>query len=192
MRTSPGYPQSNGKLERWHKSLKSECIRPGTPLTLSIQKQASDDRSSCLENPCPEGAESSLTENVTSPFQAEPAQNRSSGSRRGNRNRRRRCILSWWFASGTGESSTGGTILMTIWEYCRQATLFPPGQSPFGRRMPDCAESARQFRRHQRLKRRYQQLLCGSLHRIATSRTGSYPKCPKVPASPLGKGEFCG
>ena len=32
-RTSPGYPQSNGKLERWHKSLKSECIRPGTPLT---------------------------------------------------------------------------------------------------------------------------------------------------------------
>ncbi|HZE28017.1 MAG TPA: integrase core domain-containing protein [Terriglobales bacterium] len=33
MRTSPGYPESNGKLERWHKSLKSECIRPGTPLT---------------------------------------------------------------------------------------------------------------------------------------------------------------
>jgi len=33
VRTSPGYPQSHGKLERWHKSLKSECIRPGTPLT---------------------------------------------------------------------------------------------------------------------------------------------------------------
>src|SRR6266404_1724603 len=44
------------------------------PLALSIQKQASDDRSSCLENPRPEGAESSLTENVASPFQAEPAQ----------------------------------------------------------------------------------------------------------------------
>src|SRR5947209_695152 len=43
------------------------------PLAL-IQKQSSDDRSSCLENPRPEGAESSLTENVTSPFQAEPAQ----------------------------------------------------------------------------------------------------------------------
>src|SRR4029077_3127834 len=43
------------------------------PLALSIQKQASDDRSICLENPRPEGAESSLTENVTSPFQAEPA-----------------------------------------------------------------------------------------------------------------------
>jgi len=33
VRTSPYYPQSNGKLERWHQSLKSECIRPGTPLT---------------------------------------------------------------------------------------------------------------------------------------------------------------
>jgi putative transposase len=33
VRTSPGYPQSNGKLERWHKSLKSECLHPGTPLT---------------------------------------------------------------------------------------------------------------------------------------------------------------
>src|SRR5713226_1739871 len=44
------------------------------PLALSIQKRASDDRPACLENPRPEGAESSLTENVTSPFQAEPAQ----------------------------------------------------------------------------------------------------------------------
>jgi hypothetical protein len=44
------------------------------PLALNIQKQASDDRSSCLENPRPDGAESSLTENVTSPLQAEPAQ----------------------------------------------------------------------------------------------------------------------
>lgn len=25
---------SDGKIERWHKSLKSECIRPGTPLSL--------------------------------------------------------------------------------------------------------------------------------------------------------------
>lgn len=32
VRTAPYYPQSNGKIERWHKSLKSECIRPGTPL----------------------------------------------------------------------------------------------------------------------------------------------------------------
>ena len=33
VRTSPSYPQSNGKIERWHKSLKAECIRPGTPLS---------------------------------------------------------------------------------------------------------------------------------------------------------------
>jgi len=31
VRTSPFYPQSNGKLERWHGSLKSECIRPSCP-----------------------------------------------------------------------------------------------------------------------------------------------------------------
>jgi hypothetical protein len=34
VRTSPYYPQSNGKIERWHKSLKGECIRPGTSLSL--------------------------------------------------------------------------------------------------------------------------------------------------------------
>lgn len=34
VRTSPYYPQSNGKIERWHKSLKSECIRTQTPLSL--------------------------------------------------------------------------------------------------------------------------------------------------------------
>lgn len=31
VRTSPYYPQSNGKLERWHGSLKQECIRPLPP-----------------------------------------------------------------------------------------------------------------------------------------------------------------
>ncbi len=39
VRTSPYYPQSNGKIERWHKSLKDECIRPGTPLTLDDAKR---------------------------------------------------------------------------------------------------------------------------------------------------------
>lgn len=34
VRTSPYYPQSNGKLERWHQSAKVECIRPKTPLSL--------------------------------------------------------------------------------------------------------------------------------------------------------------
>jgi len=39
VRTSPYYPQSNGKIERWHKSLKRECIRPGTPLSLEDARQ---------------------------------------------------------------------------------------------------------------------------------------------------------
>jgi transposase InsO family protein len=34
VRTAPYYPQSNGKIERWHRSLKSDCLRPGTPLCL--------------------------------------------------------------------------------------------------------------------------------------------------------------
>lgn len=34
VRTSPYYPQSNGKLERYHRTIKGECIRPGTPLSL--------------------------------------------------------------------------------------------------------------------------------------------------------------
>ena len=39
VRTSPYYPQSNGKLERWHKSLKRECIRERTPLSLEDAKR---------------------------------------------------------------------------------------------------------------------------------------------------------
>ena len=39
VRTSPYYPQSNGKLERWHGSLKQESIRPKTPLDLADARQ---------------------------------------------------------------------------------------------------------------------------------------------------------
>ena len=35
VRTSRYYPQSNGKLERWHKTIKGECIRPSTPLSVA-------------------------------------------------------------------------------------------------------------------------------------------------------------
>ena len=35
VRTSPYYPQSNGKIERWHGSLKAEAVRPKTPLNLA-------------------------------------------------------------------------------------------------------------------------------------------------------------
>lgn len=34
VRTRPYYPQSNGKIERWHGSLKQECIRPSCPATV--------------------------------------------------------------------------------------------------------------------------------------------------------------
>lgn len=34
VRTSRSYPQSNGKLERWHQSAKRECIRPRCPGSL--------------------------------------------------------------------------------------------------------------------------------------------------------------
>jgi putative transposase len=34
VKTSPYYPQSNGKLERFHKTIKGECIRLKTPLSL--------------------------------------------------------------------------------------------------------------------------------------------------------------
>jgi putative transposase len=33
VRTSPYYPQSNGKIERWHKTLKGDCLRVQVPLS---------------------------------------------------------------------------------------------------------------------------------------------------------------
>ena len=45
------------------------------PLALcNALRESSDDRPPCLENPRPEGAESTLTENASSPFHAEPKQ----------------------------------------------------------------------------------------------------------------------
>jgi transposase InsO family protein len=34
VRTSPYYPQSNGKIERWHRTLKRDCLRPNVPLSI--------------------------------------------------------------------------------------------------------------------------------------------------------------
>ena len=42
VRTAPYYPQSNGKIERWNRSLKSECIRPGTPLSVEDARRLVD------------------------------------------------------------------------------------------------------------------------------------------------------
>ena len=35
VKTSPYYPQSNGKLERYHRTIKSTCVRVNTPLSLA-------------------------------------------------------------------------------------------------------------------------------------------------------------
>jgi transposase InsO family protein len=35
VKTSPYYPQSNGKLERYHRTIKGACIRVNTPLSLA-------------------------------------------------------------------------------------------------------------------------------------------------------------
>jgi len=39
VRTSPYHPQSNGKIERWHQTLKVDCIRPHMPLSLDDARQ---------------------------------------------------------------------------------------------------------------------------------------------------------
>jgi putative transposase len=39
VRTSPYYPQSNGKLERYHRTIKSDGIRPGRPATLDHARE---------------------------------------------------------------------------------------------------------------------------------------------------------
>lgn len=43
VRTAPYYPQSNGKIERWHKTLKTETIRPNTPEDLGQARNLVDD-----------------------------------------------------------------------------------------------------------------------------------------------------
>lgn len=39
VRTSPFYPQSNGKVERWTGTLRQECIRPRTPLSVEEARE---------------------------------------------------------------------------------------------------------------------------------------------------------
>jgi hypothetical protein len=43
VRTSPYYPQSNGKIERWHKTLKGDCIRVKVPLSLDDARRLVSD-----------------------------------------------------------------------------------------------------------------------------------------------------
>lgn len=50
VRTALYYPQSNGKMERWYKSLKSECIRPKTPLSLQDARRVVDQFVKCYND----------------------------------------------------------------------------------------------------------------------------------------------
>jgi len=43
VRTSPYYPQSNGKIERFHKSYKTECVRQKVPLSLEDAQRITTD-----------------------------------------------------------------------------------------------------------------------------------------------------
>lgn len=43
VRTSPYYPQSNGKIERYHRTIKSDCIRTKTPLSLEDARRVVTD-----------------------------------------------------------------------------------------------------------------------------------------------------
>ena len=43
VKTSPYYPQSNGKIERWHKTIKGECIRVLVPLSVDDARRIVSD-----------------------------------------------------------------------------------------------------------------------------------------------------
>ena len=43
VRTLPYYPQSHGKVESWHKTIKRECIRPLAPLSVEDARRVVGD-----------------------------------------------------------------------------------------------------------------------------------------------------
>jgi transposase InsO family protein len=43
VKTAPFYPQSNGKIERWHKTIKQESIHPYCPVNLQDARRIVDE-----------------------------------------------------------------------------------------------------------------------------------------------------
>jgi putative transposase len=50
VKTSPYYPQSNGKIERWYQTLKGECIRVSVPLSLDEARHIVDEYTAYYNN----------------------------------------------------------------------------------------------------------------------------------------------
>ena len=50
VKTSPYYPQSNGKIERWYKTLKGECIRVSVPLSLEEARRIVEEYTAYYNN----------------------------------------------------------------------------------------------------------------------------------------------
>jgi putative transposase len=50
VKTSPYYPQSNGKIERWYKTLKGECVRVSVPLSLDDARRVVDEYTAYYNN----------------------------------------------------------------------------------------------------------------------------------------------
>jgi hypothetical protein len=72
---APNFPVEDGRQADKKENGRFCTDHGGSRLSRCLHQKAqksSDDRPQCLENPRPEGAESTLTENAASPFPAEP------------------------------------------------------------------------------------------------------------------------
>jgi transposase-like protein len=72
VRTAPYYPQSNGKIERWHKTIKGDAIRPGKREPRSTRRAPSSQASSRTTTTCACTAPSATSRPLTSSPGARP------------------------------------------------------------------------------------------------------------------------
>src|ERR1700730_410323 len=105
-------------------------------------RKSPDDRPSCLENPRPAGAESTVTENASSPFQAEPRQPHEQkpepALKPGQRPAHRGCRYSQFLCSPAQTAALSGK--------CEHSDVIKIEQSVHGFSLNKFASRARQFR----------------------------------------------